>query len=241
MRNQPLSLVCGLSLLLALALAPAATTAGDLPTPDNALKLLQEGHARYQTGQSIHPRADQARRDLTSTKGQHPFATVMACSDSREPVEIIFDQGIGDLFIIRVAGNVSGEDEIGSIEYGVDHLNTPVMVVLGHTHCGAVTAAVTGAEVHGSIPFLVEKIVPAVEKAQKSHPDLHGENLVPEAIKANVWQAIEDLLKKSPAVRARVKDGRLKVVGAIYDLATGGIEWLGEHPDQGGLLASSGG
>ena len=123
----------------------------------------------------------------------------------------------------------------------MDHLGTPIMVVLGHTNCGAVTAVVTKAKLHGSIPPLVYNIAPAVAKAQKDHPNLHGKALVPQAVKANVWQSIDDLFKTSPATRKRAKAGTVKVVGAVYDIETGKVEWLGAHPDQGKLLAYTGG
>ena len=208
------------------------------PSPDEVEARLARGNARYVAGSSMHPRQDASRREITTTQGQHPLATIMSCSDSRVPVEIIFDQGLGDIFAVRVAGNVCNVDEVGSIEYGVDHLNTPLMVVLGHTHCGAVSAVVSGAEVHGSIPSLLDSIVPAVEKARREHPDLSNEDLVAVAVKENVWQAIEDLLQSSPAVRDRCAKGRVKVVGAIYDLASGRVQWLGEHPDMARLLAN---
>ncbi len=200
-------------------------------TADQALTALREGNTRYQSGQPSHPRADQTRMKETGQGGQHPVATIVSCSDSRVPVEILFDQGIGDVFVVRVAGNVCGVDEIGSAEYAVDHLGTPLVVVLGHAQCGAVTAAATDAPLHGSIRGLVDKIRPAVEKAQKDQPDLHGKDLVRAAIEANVWQSIEDLLKHSAAIRERVRAGKLKVLGAIYDLETGEVRWLGEHRD----------
>jgi len=143
--------------LLMASVAPLALASSDGPgiTPDAAIEQLKEGNQCYHTGEPNHPRADAQRMEETAEHGQNPFATVIACSDSRVPVERVFDQGIGDIFTIRVAGNVYDTDEIGSIEYGVDHLGTPVMVVLGHGGCGAVTAVVTGAELHGSIPPLV--------------------------------------------------------------------------------------
>jgi carbonic anhydrase len=153
-------------------------------------------------------------------------------------LELVFDQGVGDIFVVRVAGNVCGTDEMGSIEYGVDHVGTPLLVILGHTQCGAVTAAATGAEVHGHIRPLVEKIAPAVSKAQAAHRDLHGKALVPAATEANVWHAAEELLKNSPAAQHRVQAGTLKLVGAIYDVRSGQVKWLGEHPQQSRLLGS---
>jgi methyl-accepting chemotaxis protein/carbonic anhydrase len=219
--------------------SPAHSTS--LPSPDEALSTLKSGNKRFVSGKNRYPRFGKARRAETTSGGQHPFVTVIACSDSRVPVEVVFDQGIGDVFVIRVAGNVCDVDEIGSIEYGVDHLETPVMVVLGHTNCGAVTAVVTDAELHGSIPPLVDNIKPAVEKARHDFPHLHGKDLVPEAVIANVWNSIEELLKGSPAVRERARDGKVKIVGAVYHIEDGHIEWLGTHPEQGGLLQYAGG
>jgi carbonic anhydrase len=212
-------------------------TDGVMPSPEEALQRLQAGNARFVGGKCTHPRVDAKRLVETADKGQHPFATVITCSDSRVPVEVLFDQGIGDVFVIRVAGNVCDTDEVGSIEYGVDHLETPLFVVLGHTHCGAVTAVTTEAQLHGSIPPLVDNILPAVKKAAAMNPHLSKEELVPEAIKANCWQSIEDLFKASPATRDRVKAGKLKVVAAIYNIRTGKVGWLGSHPDQDRLLA----
>ncbi|MEI6128068.1 MAG: carbonic anhydrase, partial [Pseudomonadota bacterium] len=143
-----------------------------------------------------------------------------------------FDQGIGDVFVIRVAGNVADTDEIGTIEYGVGHLKTPLLIVLGHSKCGAVTAVATGAEVHGSIPKLVDNIIPAVKKAKEKAPDAKGDMLVKEAITMNVWQAIEDTFKGSEEVRHLVNSGNLKVVGALYDIETGKVTWMGSHPRQ---------
>lgn len=230
------------ALLLAMLLfaMPASLWAadGEGSSPAMALQRLQEGNTRFSEGRSIHPNLDTARRLVTSTLGQKPFATVLACSDSRVPVEIVFDQGIGDIFTIKVAGNVADTDEIGSMEYGVDHLGTPVLVVLGHTHCGAVTAVTTGEEVHGSIPQLVDNIVPALEVTRQTHPELQGSALIDAVIETNVWQAIEDILKRSPAIAARVAQGKTSVVGAIYDITSGKVRFLGEHTQQAALLAS---
>ena len=147
-------------------------------TPEQALKKLKDGNARYVSGSRQYPNLNQPRRDLTSTKGQHPFATIIGCSDSRVPIEHVFDAGIGDIFPVRVAGNVCDIDEVGSIEYGVEHLNTPIFVVLGHTSCGAVTAVARGDEVHGSIPQLVDNIIPAVEDAKHIHGNDYSAELL---------------------------------------------------------------
>jgi carbonic anhydrase len=236
MRHRLALLVLSLLLLFSPSLV-LGSEAGPGVSSDEVLNRLKEGNLRFATGHSAHPHADLARMTDTASHGQHPVVTVLSCSDSRVPVELLFDQGIGDVFVVRVAGNVCAVDELGSIEYGADHLGTPVLVVLGHTHCGAVTAVATGAEVHGHIRPLVDHIKPALDKAQHSHPELHGEALVPAAIEANVWQAIEDVLNQSPVVRQRAKDHKLKVVGAIYEIENGSVKWLGEHPKTPQLLA----
>jgi len=205
---------------------------GKIKNPNTAQEVLEEGNGRYAAGKALHPNQDRERRADTTTGGQHPFVTVLACSDSRVPVEVLFDRGIGDIFVVRVAGNVVNTDEAGSIEYGVDHLETPLMVVLGHSHCGAVTAVAGHAELHGNIPPLVKNIEKAVEVVKAARPELSGGALVEEAIKANVWQSIDDLLKVSEATRKRIKWNKLKVVGALYDIESGKVTWLGPHPKQ---------
>jgi len=219
------------AVILASLSASPAFGATSLTSAD-ALQALQEGNSRYVAGSPAHPNQDAARRAAVAA-GQDPFVTVLACADSRVPVEVLFDQGIGDVFVVRVAGNVSDTDEVGTIEYGVGHLNTPLLVVLGHTGCGAVKAVLDGAEVHGSIPALVDNIVPAVERARVTAP---GAALFAQAVKLNVWQSIDDLFLQSAEVRELVRHGKLRVVGAVYDLASGSVEWLGAHPEQARLL-----
>jgi carbonic anhydrase len=201
------------------------------------LQQLQAGNERFVAGRTWHDHQNLQRCMETAEKGQHPFATVLACSDSRVPVEELFDQGIGDLFIVRVAGNVSGQDETGSIEYGTEHLHTPLLVVLGHRECGAVTAAVKGAEAHGSIPALLAHIEPAVKRAQKDNPKAQGDELVSFAVQANVWHSIEELLEHSADLRELVRDGKVTIVGAVYDIRSAKVEWLGHHPAEKRLLA----
>ncbi|MCY3019290.1 MAG: carbonic anhydrase, partial [Planctomycetota bacterium] len=149
-------LAAALGLILG-APAQAASDAAEI-LPDEALARLKNGNARFADGQPRNPHRNAARRDETVRQGQRPMATVIACSDSRVPVEILLDQGIGDIFAVRVAGNVCNTDEIGSAEYGVDHLGTPLLVVMGHSLCGAVTAVATNAALHGHIAALVEPI-----------------------------------------------------------------------------------
>ncbi len=222
--------------------APAQTArhspvaAQPCPAGERVIEQLTQGNARFASGQLARPHVDQGRRTETATSGQHPQATILACSDSRVPVEVLFDQGIGDIFPIRVAGNVVGADELGSIEYGVDHLETPLLVVLGHTKCGAVTAAATGAAVHGSIPALINNIQPAVAKVTGTHGHLSGDALIGACVTENVWRAVERTLTGSRAVQERARAGKVAVVGAIYNLQQGTVEWLGAHPRQSELL-----
>lgn len=191
-----------------------------------ALNLLKEGNRHFAEGHMQHPNISRARRDDTMTNGQHPFAAVVTCSDSRVPAELIFDRGIGDIFIIRVAGNVISDNETGSVEYAAEHLNVPVVVVLGHTECGAVTAAVKGGELPGKIRTLVEQIQPAVAEARESGPDLQGVYMIRAAIKENVKLGIKNLEEKSFILKELAEKGELKILGAIYNIYTGEVEWM---------------
>jgi carbonic anhydrase len=224
--------------LLALTVVPAAASgkAAAKPSPDETIAMLKAGNARFVEGKSTHPHADAARLKQAGSEnqGDHAYATVITCSDSRVPVEIIFDAGIMDIFVIRVAGNVCDVDERGSIEYGLAHVNTPVLVVLGHTQCGAVTAVTQAVLGHGhpleaNIPPLVDNIEPAVKAAMAAHPDIKDKAIIPFAIEQNVWQGIEDLFMHSAASREIVKSGKAKVVGAIYDVGTGKVNFLPEE------------
>jgi methyl-accepting chemotaxis protein len=219
-------------------LTTAALAVAQNVSAEAALQRLADGNARFAGGAAQHPNQSAARRAEVA-QGQAPFATVLTCSDSRLPAEAIFDQGLGDLFVVRVAGNVAKVDEIGSIEYGTGHLGTQLLVVMGHSACGAVKAVVEGAEVHGNIPQLVDTIVPAVERTKAAHPGLPGTQLLAKAVEANVWQSVADIFENSATVRDLVKAGKLKVVGAVYDLASGTVRVNGEHPEQARLLAAS--
>jgi carbonic anhydrase len=196
---------------------------------------LGEGNARFVAQQTSHPNTGADRRRETA-KGQHPFATIISCSDSRVPVELLFDRGIGDLFVVRVAGNVCGATQIGSVEHAVEHLGTPLIVVMGHTKCEAVAAAVDGAEAPGDISGIVDLIRPAVARAREGQSGLARDTLVAVTVRTNVWQSIENLLTKSQIVREAVKSGHAEIVGAVYDIESGRVEWLGHHTDQGKLL-----
>jgi carbonic anhydrase len=224
-------------LILIVAAAMASPTLATSATPgisaDEAQRVLKAGNGRYVEGKLQHPHQDRARRALTAAQGQHPLAAILTCSDSRVPAEIIFDQGIGDIFVIRVAGNVAATDEIGSMEYAVDHLAVPLVVVLGHSQCGAITAVVDDTKLPPNIANLVAPIKPAVNKAREANPQAAKDVLLQAAITENVWQAVEDMFRQSPIIREKVKDKQVQVVGALYDIDSGQVEWLGPHPDQG--------
>lgn len=219
--------------------APASTeSTTETVTAETALEMLTKGNARWVADKCTNPHDEVSRRAMLAENGQHPTATILTCSDSRLPVERLFDCGVGDVFVIRVAGNIMATSEIGTIEYGVEHLHTPLLVVMGHSKCGAVNAAVTNAHVEGSIVALVDHIEPAVERARKLHPDLHDAEIMPEAIKENVWQSIFDLLKTSEIARTLVRKGEVKIIGAVCDISTGKVEFLGEHPWQAELITA---
>jgi carbonic anhydrase len=207
-------------------------------TAQQSLQMLAQGNARWIADQCIHPNDERSRRADLAVNGQHPFATILTCSDSRLPAERIFDCGVGDIFVIRVAGNTMGVSETATIEYGTEHLQTPLLVVMGHTSCGAVKAACSHAHLEGSLPQLVAHIEPAVERAERLNPTATADRIIDEAIRENVWQSIFDLLKTSEIARTLVGEGRLKIVGAVCDISTGKIEFLGEHPWQSELITA---
>lgn len=207
------------------------------PTADEALAMLREGNARWVAGKSQSPNADAAARD-EAAKGQKPFVSVLGCADSRVPLERLFDRGVGEIFAVRVAGNVAGDSETGTLEYGVGHLHTPLLVVMGHSKCGAVAAAASGAEVHGKVASLIAHVQPAVNRAKASNPNASGDELVALAVRENVWQSIADLLRESSAVREAVEAGKLTVVGAVYDIASGEVSFMGRHPWQTEVVAA---
>jgi carbonic anhydrase len=195
--------------------------------PDDALAQLVEGNARFAKGQPHNPRRNP--EDFRAVaEGQYPRAVIVACADSRVSPELLFDMGVGDLFVIRVAGNVvdgAGVTVKGSIEYAIAELNVPLVVVLGHSSCGAVKAAVQHIDHQDSLPGaingLVELIKPAVAKAQGKPGDIY-EN----ATRENVRVGVEKLKNSEPILAPRVKAGDVKIVGGVYDLHTGKVELI---------------
>ncbi len=194
-------------------------------TAEQALQKLMDGNARFVSGNVEHPNQSAERR-AEVVSGQHPFAIVVGCSDSRVPPEIIFDQGIGDIFVIRTAGQVMDDAAIGSIEYGAEHLGVPLVVVLGHDSCGAVKATVEGGEAPGHIASLVEAIQPAVDEAAKGMNEASEEELLNASIDINVKNIVEQLETSEPILSELVEEGELTIVGAHYHLDSGEVEIL---------------
>ena len=190
------------------------------PTAAAVLAELRAGNEHHATKHYQHPH-ETADRQRELTSGQHPHASVLACADSRVPPEIVFDQGLGDLFVIRVAGNVASDDVLASLEYGAEHLNIPLIVVLGHQKCGGVTAAVEGGHLAGHQPGLVALIHPAVEKTKGMPGDP-----VANAVRANVQMVVDQLRESKPVLGELVTARKVTVVGGVYSLDTGTVDWL---------------
>ncbi len=191
---------------------------------DIALKELVDGNQRYVTGKVTHPHQTEQRRQELAPH-QEPLAIVLGCADSRVPPEVIFDQGLGDLFVVRVAGNIVDEEAVmGSLEYAVEHLHTSLLMVLGHKACGAVKATVEALskneEGEGHLKYIVNAITPAVAEGRNKPGDV-----LDNAVRANVLRTVGQL-KQTDLFAAAIRDRRLKIVGAYYDLGNGKVELL---------------
>jgi carbonic anhydrase len=200
----------------------------EVPT-ENLLDVLLEGNERFSEDHPLHPDQTLDRlRDLSV--GQHPVAAIVSCSDSRVPPELIFDQGLGDLFVIRNAGNIVGDYEIGSLEYAIEHLEVPLVIILGHTKCGAIGAFVDHDHDHSHhYSEYIQKIIDFIdaEEEEKALPrDLP--DFYEKAIEANVMHGIHELKNKVPLVNELIEAKKLRVVGAIYDVDTGKVSLLNE-------------
>jgi carbonic anhydrase len=209
---------------------PAALWAGGTgeAAPRDAAEARQrllDGNQRFVAGESIHGHANKDWRKRLAA-GQKPFATILGCSDSRVPVELVFDQGFGDLFVIRVAGNVISTDVVGSLEYAEHHLNVPLLVVLGHEGCGAVTAALDAKFKRAREPEKIEALVRMIEPGLKDiDPKLAPERQLKAAVEANVRWSMSQLAEL-PEVKKALKDRSFEMIGAVYDLESGKVSIL---------------
>jgi carbonic anhydrase len=218
--------------------------------PTEAISELKEGNGRYTSGNQQHPRESREERSYMATnsyenagmtflgmtaeqaakrraeliKSQHPFATIVSCSDSRVPPEMVFDQGLGDLFICRVAGNVINDENLGSIEYSVDHLGVRLILVLGHQSCGAVKAARETIAAKGKAPGHIESLVTAIKPAVEAT----AKDDLETTIKANVKHVVDTLRSSTPILKTAVDSGKIQVIGGYYSLDTGAVTFLDE-------------
>lgn len=210
-----------LLLILVLGCRPKLERHQTISNPSEGLIALMEGNQRFLEDHPRHPDQTLERiRDLK--KGQHPYAVIVACSDSRVPPELIFDQGLGDLFVIRNAGNIIGDYELGSVEYAVEHLHTPLVIVLGHTQCGAIGAFIE--HKNDSVPNHIQKIIDYI----KSEPEelALNENSVDyyeKAVKANLLHGVHAIKKSGPILTEFVARSKVRIVGGLFDLETGKV------------------
>ena len=188
---------------------------------DEALKKLIKGNERFVELKEQHPDSDKQRRK-EMLKGQHPFVVILSCSDSRVPPELIFDQGLGDIFEIRNAGNVLNEHVIGSIEYAVMHCGVKLIVIMGHQDCGAIAATLSGVSETKYIKALEDSIQPAIEDCKKQGKEINSDNVV----KAHVMQDINELLSQDNELVKYMKKNNVKIVPAYYHLDTGKVDFL---------------
>lgn len=201
----------------------AAAGSGDV-SADEALKRLMDGNKRYAEGRmTACLETTKETRERLST-GQKPYAVILSCSDSRVPPEIVFDKTFGEIFVVRVAGNVPDPVVLGSVEYAVEHLGAPLIMVLGHERCGAVVASVDArAKPEGNIGAIIKKITPAVRKARQEARGTSRETLIEKAVDHNIRLAAENMIRQSPVIRQLVTGGKVKIVKAKYDLDGGTV------------------
>jgi carbonic anhydrase len=209
--------------VLALAEGGKATVSAD-----TALARLKRGNKRFVTGKPQTRHLISERKSLA--EGQAPYAIILCCSDSRVSPEIIFDESLGKLFVVRVAGNVADPVDLGSIEYAAQHLHAKLLLVVGHESCGAVKATLDGGQAPANIDAIVEKISPAVEKAKNQHRDTKATLNI--AIEENVRQQMNNALQQSAVLREMVEKKELQITGGVYNLHTGKVEYLSKKSMQ---------
>lgn len=214
---------CLVCLALFVAVAARAQEPKMKVSPEAALERLKAGNARF-VADKAEKRFSDAKMRAELAKGQHPFAIILACADSRVPPEFLFDQGLGDLFVVRVAGNVTGEEVVGSIEYAVAHLHAPLVVVLGHEKCGAVKAALDQEEPEGNLGVLLREVRVGSDLPKDK------DKAFTQAIKYNARFHAGDLSRRSALLKDFATSGRIQVRAAVYSLTTGEVEWLKGAP-----------
>jgi carbonic anhydrase len=193
-------------------------------TPDMALQILREGNQRFVNNLKANRNLLQQVNETSA--GQFPFATILSCIDSRTSAELIFDQGLGDVFSIRIAGNILNEDILGSMEFATKVVGTKVIVVLGHTKCGAIVGACNHVEL-GNLTALLKKIEPAIQSEQTTNGKRDGSNpdFVKNVTENNVHLTIDRVRKESPIIAELEQQGQIKIVGGLYDVETGAVSF----------------
>lgn len=207
--------------------SPANKAQGQTLTPAKALQLLEAGNARFSTGRTTQHNWAQER--AATVGGQHPFAVVLSCIDSRTSSELIFDQGLGDIFSVRIAGNVLNDDILGSMEFACKVAGAMVIAVVGHTHCGAVNGACSGAQL-GHLTGLLDRIRPAIAETASKLPDAKptDSRFIEQVAEANVRLGLAQLRGQSPTLREMIDGGEVLLVGGIYDLDSGRVHFLNQ-------------
>jgi carbonic anhydrase len=199
-----------------------------------ALDRLKQGNQRFVSGEGVREiGVDHAQR-MAQVVDQNPFAIILGCSDSRVPAELVFDQGVGDLFVIRVAGNIVMPSQIGSVEFAAEKFGTKLVVVLGHSHCGAILATLEELEQptasrSPNLRRIVDAIRPSVEDLFQASQGDHREDLVQAAVRANIHASVDQLRHGSEILENLIREERLQIVGADYSLETGIVEFLDDH------------
>jgi carbonic anhydrase len=194
-------------------------------TPNMALELLKDGNKRFVNNLKINRNLLQQANETSD--GQHPFAVILSCIDSRTSAELIFDQGLGDVFSVRIAGNIVNEDILGSMEFGCKVAGAKIIVVLGHTKCGAVKGACDNVAL-GNLTGLIEKIKPAVDQEITTTKDRNSSNaiFVENVAELNVGLSVKNILIKSPIIAEMVKNGEIGIVGGVHDITTGEVKFF---------------
>lgn len=192
-------------------------------TPDHAIDLLKKGNERFVSNLKVNRNLLQQVNETSD--GQHPFAVVISCMDSRTSAELVFDQGLGDIFSIRIAGNVINEDILASAEFGCKVIGAKVILVLGHTGCGAIKGAVKNVEL-GHLHFITHKIQRCIPGLKKEHPHIHEEELCEKVTKENILQGIVDLKHRSSILQEMDYQGEIKIIGGLYDISNGQVEFF---------------
>lgn len=199
----------------------------DSLTPEMALQILKEGNARFM--QNLKANRNLLQQVNETSQGQFPFATILSCIDSRTSAELVFDQGLGDIFSIRIAGNILNEDILGSMEFATKVVGTKILVVLGHTKCGAIVGACNHVEM-GNLTTLLKKIQPAIAHETQTKENRTGSNreFVDHVTEINVHLTIDRIRKESPIIAELEREGKIKIVGGMYSVETGQVDFIEE-------------